>query len=506
VSVLRSEAPAILLAAVLLTLAYPPFTLVWPAFVCLIPAALLILEGGEAPNPWRWRLRVGFWYGTVTHAALLYWLAGALWSRGGGVVVLYAAAAVMFGSATAVMFAVVGRVMRNSPRRLVLALPAGVVVVEWLAGQVGPLGLPWHQLALTLTSAPILVQTADIAGSEGLGFLLAMTNTLLALAWWERSSWLTSLVRLEAAATLVLLMTLYGMHRLHTLPLRDGGTAAVVQPNVGIAEKWLPGRGDEIVEGTARLAQRAIDEARPDLLVWPETALPDPLESRPEWRARLIRLARSEGVTVVTGGVELIGPTSARRSNAAFAFGPGSEFGAPSTVVHRKQKLVPFVERVPGEGLDLSLDGAGGYVPGRDLATADGPLGRYGALICYELVFPSLPRALRRAGADVLVVLSNDAWLGPSAGPSQHFAHAVLRAVENRMTVVRSANSGISGIVDPLGRVVVRTDVLEEAWAAGPVLRAGVVPPAVGLGGLGGPAALMLLVGMLLTPAGRRRR
>jgi apolipoprotein N-acyltransferase len=145
-------------------------------------------------------------------------------------------------------------------------------------------------------------------------------------------------------------------------------------------------------------------------------------------------------------------------------------------------------------------------VPGRGLATTDGPLGRYGALICYELVFPSLPRALRRAGADVLVVLSNDAWLGASAGPSQHFAHAVLRAVENRMTVVRSANSGISGIVDPLGRVVVRTDVLEEARAAGPVLRAGVVPPAVGLGGLGGPAALMLLVGMLLTPAGRRRR
>lgn len=135
---------------------------------------------------------------------------------------------------------------------------------------------------------------------------------------------------------------------------------------------------------------------------------------------------------------------------------------------------------------------------------SEGPFGLFGAVICFELTFPELPRALRRSGADMLVVLSNDAWLGAGAAPSQHFAHAALRAVENRMPVVRSANTGISGIVDPLGQVVTRTESFEETFAVAVTHRATVLPLALHLGGLGGPVAAMALALSLV--AVRRRQ
>jgi len=495
----RSDWTLIASAAVLLTLAYPPFHLVVPAFVCLVPAALLILRGVSDANPWRRHLHQGFWYGTVTHGVLLYWLAGALWRLGPSMVPLFLVAAVMYGGATAVMFAVVGRAAGRSPNRLLVALPAGVVFVEWLAGQVGPIALPWHQLALTVTGLPVLLQTADIAGAGGLGFILVLINVLLALAWWSRLSRRAAFAHLEVAATVLLLMTLYGLHRLNTLPLVSGPQVAVVQPNVAAREKWTPAGKDEVVERTARLAERAIAEVRPEFVAFPETALPDVVKSHTNWTARLTQLARRSGSTILTGGVDMepSGDGPPRRYNAAFAFHPGA--GASSSVIHRKQKLIPIVERVPSSALDLSPTGFGGLTPGSALHVAESPIGRFGTLLCYELTFAEMARALRRSGAEVLVSLSNDAWSGRTAASYQHFAHASLRAVENRVTVVRAANTGVSGIVDPLGRVVAKTDPFVEAYAAGRVQHSPVEPLAVQLGGLVGPFCFGLMV-LLLIP------
>ena len=185
-----------------------------------------------------------------------------------------------------------------------------------------------------------------------------------------------------------------------------------------------------------------------------------------------------------------------RRYNAAFAFHATAATAVP--VVHRKQKLIPMIEWVPGGALDLSRTGFGGFTPGHATHVADSPIGRYGTLLCYELTFADMSRTLRRAGAEVLVTLSNDAWFGRTAAPYQHFAHATLRAVENRVTVVRAANTGVSGIVDPLGRVMTRTEPFVETYAAGRVQHSAVVPLAVRIGGMVGPVALGLLVILLL--------
>ncbi|MGE0160287.1 MAG: apolipoprotein N-acyltransferase [Gemmatimonadales bacterium] len=487
----------IALAAVLLTLANPPFRLVAPAFVCLVPAALLILRGCTADRPWRLHLHQGFWYGTLTHGALLYWFALALWRYGRAAALLYVVAVAMFAGAYAVMFAVVGRIVRGSPGRLLLALPAGVVFLEWLAAEVGPIAFPWHQLALTVTSAPVLVQTADLAGSGGLAFLLALVNMSIALAWWHRAAPRRALRHAELAAGVVFLLFLYGRYRLDRIPTVVAGDAAVIQPNVIPEDKWRSGRQDAVVERTASLTQVALEERRPALVAWPETALPDAVQLHPAWTGTIARLARASGSTIVAGGVDV--PVAAGRAhdyNAAFVFGGEDEHVAARSV-YRKRQLIPMVERDLRATPDLTRTAFGGFTPGRTGALTKGPLGPYGILLCYELTFPELAREARSAGAAVLVTLSNDAWFGATSAPYQHFAHAILRAVENRMAVVRAANSGISGVVDPRGRVVVRTEPFVETWATGRIERSEIVPLAVHLAPLVGPGSLVLLLGLL---------
>jgi apolipoprotein N-acyltransferase len=501
----RTDWALIAVAALLLTLAYPPFTLAVPAFVCLMPAALLILRGADDAEAWRRHLHQGFWYGLVTHGVLLYWFGAALWEYGRSTVLLYGVTAIMFGGGTAPMFAIVGRIARRSPGRIVLALPAGVVFLEWLAAQVGPIGFPWHQLALTVSAYPVFMQAADLAGGGGLAFILTTINVLLAMAWWTRGDRRAALARVEVAATVFLGLTVYGLHRLTTLELMPGATVAVVQPNVLAHEKWAPGAQDAVVERTARLAERAIADVRPEFIAWPETALPDALQSHPQWVARLAHLTSRSGATVLTGGVELgsSGGGAPRRYNAAFALRPG--LGAEVPAVHHKQKLIPMIEWVPAGLVDLSTTGFGGFNPGRSVRVAIDPIGRYGTLLCYELTFADMARTLRRSGAEILVALSNDAWFGRTAAPHQHFAHARLRAVENRMTVIRAANTGVSGIVDPLGRVIARTDPFVETYVAGQIQRARAMPLAAHIGGMAGPVALGQLLLLLLLPVRLQR-
>jgi len=504
VSLPRSDWLLIAAGAGLLTLAYPPFQLVVPAFVCLVPASLLILRGCADAQPGRRHLQQGFWYGTLTQAVLLHWLAWALFQREPFAVTLYVAAAMTFGGMSAIMFALVGIVARSSPAAIVVGLSAGVVSVEWLTAEIGPFGFPWHQLALTLADAPVLIQTADLAGSAGLGFLLAALNGLLAMTLWTWRSRAEAFRYLETALALSLVMVVYGLHRLASLPLIQGDEVAVVQPNVAVDEKWVPGYEERIVDRTARLTERALAEARPRLVAWPETALPDVLRFRPDWTPRLAQLANRSGSTLLTGGFDQVESAegNARPYNAAFAFHADGR-AAPSPV-YRKRKLVPLVEWIPDGTPGLSRARMGGYARGHSMGVADAIFGRFGILICYELTFPDLAREARLAGAEVLVTLSNDAWFGRTAAPYQHFAHATLRAVENRVTVVRAANTGVSGVVDPLGRVLVRTDPFVETYATARIWRSDVTPLATRLAGPFGPGSLLLLLGMCV--ASRRRR
>lgn len=520
----RGDGRLIAVAAALLGLAQPPFALVVPAFVCLIPAGLLILRGSSGDDSLRRLLHQGFWYGAVTHAVLLHWLAWAMWGYRPVTVVLYPVAAILFGGAYAVVFAMVGTIARDAPGRLLLALPLGVIGLEWVAANAGVLAFPWYATALTISSSPLFLQAADLGGTEGLGLAVVLVNAALALAVHRRSDRRAVRGYGAVAALAVSLLGGYGAYRFHTLPLTPGPVVAVVQPNASVHEKWAPDAKDALVHRTLRLTEEVLAASGAEMVVWPETALPDAVDRRPDWTGRVDRLARRSHATLVVGGLDRwvravtavmepaatspMEPTAVatgpgRPANAVFAFpartgAAGLAAARSPRPVYRKRRLVPLVENeLPGlSGPEGPLPS--GYRPGRQLDLAGSAVGRYGTLVCYEITFSSMARTLKRQGADVLVTLSNDAWLGRTVAPHQHFAHARLRAVETRSTVVRAANTGISGIIDPLGRIVVRTPTFVETHASGRILRSQVSPLAVRLGDWTGPAALAALLGMLL--------
>jgi apolipoprotein N-acyltransferase len=295
--------------------------------------------------------------------------------------------------------------------------------------------------------------------------------------------------------------------------MRDVAPIAIVQPNVPQEDKWQESNRDRIVGMMASGTREAMASGQARLIVWPEVALPGFLADHPEWRDTLAALGATGHVPILFGVIDLRynSPPSAGAPidfdyfNAAMltdSLGRVGEF--PAT---RKQYLVPVVERVPFLNPKWfgSLKYFGGYGKGEGATVYREQWGSFGVLICYESIFPSQARALRRNGADLLLNITNDAWFGRSIAPWQHQAHMVLRAIETRSGVVRSANTGISGYIDPLGRVHGSTGLFVPAARVYRAQTSDVKTLFVAVGdwvGWGCVLASAVLVGMAL----RRRR
>jgi apolipoprotein N-acyltransferase len=271
---------------------------------------------------------------------------------------------------------------------------------------------------------------------------------------------------------------------------------------VGWSEKWDPARRDTVFRQTLRLAQRATEEHRPDLVVWPEVAVPDYLTLRDGWRRGIATLSRETGVTQAVGALDLewLDRTERRYDyyNSAFVF---DTTGRLVQRPYRKRYLVPVTERVPflsPRWFDLEF--FGGFRAGREAPLYRTALGRFGVLICFESVFENLSRRYRADGADFLVNVTNDAWFGRTSAPYQHAAHVVMRAIETRAAILRSANSGITEFVDPLGHQHQRTSLYERTVVTGEVVTSSVIPLYVRLGDWVGALSLVM-TGMMVAAA-----
>jgi apolipoprotein N-acyltransferase len=212
--------------------------------------------------------------------------------------------------------------------------------------------------------------------------------------------------------------------------------------------------------------------ARPQLVVWPEAAIPGYLFQHPEWEQAISELARTSHTPILAGGLQadLRDPAPVPYYNAAFFF--DSTGDRRSYPVYGKHYLVPIVERVPFVPVQWMrrIPGvgrwSGGFARGRTLPVYEATIGRFGVVICYESAFEDLPRRYRAGGAQFLVNITNDAWFGRTSAPRQHASHLVLRAIETRMGIARAANSGISEFVDPLGYTYAASELEQEAIVA----------------------------------------
>jgi len=472
--VLHPLATALLLAA-----AMPGRLGWWPLlFVALVPLMALALR--ERPGR---SLLAGLLAGFVYHLCLLYWIVFVLGRYGGLPSWLSVPALMLLALYMAIYPAVfcwllsrlAGRGNTFSPVLFLLA-PFLWVGLDWLRAVLFT-GFPWMDLGYGLYSVPLLLQAADLGGHHLLTFCLVLVNTLILCGL---NSWLGEGVRpdrhvvLPAAAAMAFLALVAGYSLIRaqqvesSLKMAPKAGVSVVQGNIPQDLKWTPAQREATVEVYRRLSAQAIAARQPDLLVWPETALPF-FPGRDPLFAHVAGLAGEKRVWLLTGAPNfsmvsgsLAGsPESIEYANSALLISPEGMTAAR----YDKQHLVPFGEYVPLRELLFFLkplvESVGNFRPGTESAPLAAGSLRLGTLICYESIFPGLARKSVAAGANLLVNLTNDAWYGRSSAPHHSFAMAVLRSVETRRSLVRAANTGISGFVNPLGRVLSRGPLFE---------------------------------------------
>lgn len=339
------------------------------------------------------------------------------------------------------------------------------VLVEWTRTWLLS-GFPWLPLAASQWQRSVVLQIASYTGQAGVSFILIVFNIGFAAyahrLFREKHTGLRRRSPEFMAALMTLMLpTFYLIGTETTNQQREPFLKiAVVQPDIPQSVKWDPSQSDMIFNTLGSLTARAAT-THPDLILWPESSTPYAVKGDPAVQAWTEELVRKCGVPLLMGSVSVTGRRTPEEvwQNAAFLIDPTSGLQTHS---YAKQHLVPFGEYVPlrpllgwlGKFVPL---GDGDFVPGTDstpivLSAASGAVA-IAPLICYEDIFPSLARHEARDGADLIAVLTNNAWYGTGGAAYQHAAHAVLRAVETRRPVIRCGNNGWSGWIDEFGNL-----------------------------------------------------
>jgi len=504
-------------------LAMPPLD-IWPALAISLPIGVWLIDGSavDAKHPRLATLRsaaaAGWWFGFGYHLAGLWWLGAAFlvngdefaWALPLGVLVFPAGLALFSGLA----FAVARLFWSDGPRRI-LAFAFALAGAEWLRGQVLT-GFPWNMPGMALGSNLVLAQSASLVGAYGLTFLALVifaSPATLATEATPRARW---------SAPALALLLLAGLAAFGVWRLAGGppGTVAgvrlrIMQPNLAPDQKFIPANREQIVSRYLALSDKPTSPERNGIadithLFWPESAFPFILTRDPEMLGRIAQ-ALGDKTTLITGAIRaqepLPGELNARFFNSIYVIGKGGAVLSWDDKVH----LVPFGEYLPfQEWLDRVrlrqfVRVPGGFTAGVARRTLEIP-GLPGAapLICYEAIFPGevLPQDGRPVG--LLVNVTNDAWFGLTSGPYQHLAQARLRTIEEGLPLVRAANSGISAVVDPFGRVVGSLPLGVEAVLDAELPRAISPPPYAKL--RDAPFFALLLASVVATLRLHRRR
>jgi apolipoprotein N-acyltransferase len=409
---------------------------------------------------------LGLTTGIVFFAGTLYWITHVMVVYGQlatGVAVLVNAALVAYLALYPALFAVV-------TRRIVLAFGVRMVMVAplvWVATELGRThlftGFPWVLLGNSQVSVLPIAQLASVGGVYGVSALVSAVSAAAATVVLSGRSTQWKPVVLSTGV-LVLIVAALGGLRLRAATLVQSGEpvrVGLVQGNVDQAEKWDLARASNIFSNYLRLSSRAIEQ-NVDVVIWPESSTPFRFDEDPGAADRVRELAREARVPILLGSDEIEQNGQTRYYNSAFLIQSDGSTGG----VYRKLHLVPFGEYVPLRRVFFFaaplVEAVGDFSPGDAavLLPIDGHL--VSTAICYEIVYPDLVRRFVEGGSELLVTITNDAWFGRTSAPYQHFSQAAMRAIENGRYLVRSANTGISGVVDPYGRVLSRSDLFEQ--------------------------------------------
>jgi apolipoprotein N-acyltransferase len=458
------------LSGVLMALSFPRWNLWILAWVGLVP--FLWAMKGCTP---REATMLGWGAGSLHFGILLYWLLNTMKLYGGLPTAVASAVLLLLivylGAYWGVFGALVVYIRSTLKLSPIWFAPPLWCALEALRGSLIT-GFPWASLGYSQWQVTDLVQIADISGISGLSFLLIWANCAL-FGLMERCLRRNKRFPWEAVAGtgLGILMVagslLYGLSRTRQIMAISETSTKI---GIGIAQgsidqylKWDAAYQDATMgvyeKQTEQLARKGAQ-----IVVWPETAAPFFFQQRGELRERLLDLAQTCQIEILFGS-PAFGQNGDTRTlfNRAYLIGPDRNILGFNDKMH----LVPFGEYVPLRQvlffIHQMVEGIGEFSPGRIPRVLPSESGAsFGVMICFESIFPEISRALVTNGADILVNLTNDAWFGKTAGPYQHLSMLTMRAVENRRWIVRAANTGISAMIDPCGRLVAQIPLFER--------------------------------------------
>jgi apolipoprotein N-acyltransferase len=357
---------------------------------------------------------------------------------------------------------------RTYGRRALMLAPAVWVTTELGRTYVWS-GFPWLLLGYSQTPVLPVAQAASVVGVFGLSALVALVSAALAYAIVDRSR--GAFVTLGVVVAGCVALSGWGAYRLQHGTLTKQGRpvrVALVQGNIPQDEKWDAARANQIFETYLALTRQAAREGA-ELVIWPESSTPFYFEEDPRAGERLRSVVREARVELLFGSDQLEHSTRPAYFNAAYLLRRDGSTAA----VYRKMHLVPFGEFVPLKSLlffvGTLVEGAGDFTPGRSMVMLPAHGGMISTAICYEIVYPGLVRDAVLAGSQLLTTITNDAWYGHSSAPYQHFLQATMRSIEQGRYLARSANTGISGFVDPYGRVLQQSSIFERTVMLGEV-------------------------------------
>ena len=461
------------LSGLLLTGAFPKIGLDWLAWFALVPLLYAIRNQSAGSG-----FRLGFITGLVHSLSLLYWLVPVMQTYGYlpaylSVLVLFLLAA--FLALFMASFAAALSAAAKQPARCLITIPILWVALEYIRSFIFS-GFPWELLGYSQFNRLQLIQISDILGVYGLSALIAFVNgaVFFALLYFTNRRWQDADItkRLATGAVIALILGIalilsYGHWRLktidHLIAISPKTRIGVVQGNIDQAVKWDPAFQIDTVKKYNRLSS-SITKQRPDLIVWPESATPFYLLYDVKPTEMVFEGIRQTATDHLIGSPSFVQSDEVvRYFNSAYLISPLTK----NMSKYDKTHLVPFGEYVPLKKwlpfLGKMVAQVGDFKAGAEGKTLLWKTEQLGIQICYEIIFPGLSRAMVKNNASLLINITNDAWFGKTSGPYQHFSMTVFRAVENRRTLVRSANTGISGYIDPAGRVLASTPLLQDA-------------------------------------------
>jgi apolipoprotein N-acyltransferase len=436
----------------------------WLVWICLVPLLISSYHECKKRRAFLW----GFTTGLVFFVGICGWITSVLrnfgdlsWVGAAASFLLLAAYLSLFYGCFSVVFA---EVSLHFPTGSFYLSPFLWVGTEYLRTHLLT-GFPWCLLGYALVDCLNLAQLSTVTGVYGVSFVILLINSLVAqvlLVQTRSALW-------QLGVTSVVLV---GLSISFSVPASLGGKQQVriVQTDIAVEQDWSPEGRSRLLEELSRLSGQTHDSRdstsgqQTQITLWPETPAPFYFNQDPVFRHRMLELAKTSNRYLLFGFVDLRkseGDTRRRDPyNSVALVSPDGGFVSQYDKTH----LVPFGEYVPYANIFFFVDKisteAGNFKAGSEIVVSPiGPNHHLGTFVCYESILPDLVRRFAAQGAEVLVNVTNDGWFGDSPAPYQHLNMARFRAIENHRYLLRAANSGISAVIDPYGRVQTKTSL-----------------------------------------------